>query len=108
MIKLRIKECCKEHGITLKELAERLGMAQASTLTQAIARNKFGIDRLAEMAKIIGCEEVELFADYQAKGNMNFSDSEICAFVRFRGIHYTADNLDEFNNIVEEIKNISK
>ena len=63
MIKLRIKECCKEHGVKLADLATALGIRQATTLSQQIKRNKFGIDRLEEIAKIIGCDEVELFAD---------------------------------------------
>ena len=49
MIKLRIKECCKEHGVKLADLATALGIRQATTLSQQIKRNKFGIDRLEEI-----------------------------------------------------------
>ena len=92
MIKLRIKECCKEHGVKLETLANRLGLAQPTTLSQQIKRNKFGIDRLEEIASIIGCDEVELFDGY----------------IRYKGIHYTADTIDEFLNQVEEIRAIAK
>lgn len=104
MIKLRIKECCKEHGVKLETLATKLGLAQATTLSQQIKRNKFGIDRLEEIAKIIGCDEVELFADYQ-KGT---SVSDFASYVRYNGIHYTADNPNEFFAQVDELKTIIK
>lgn len=104
MIKLRIKECCKEHGIKLETLARELGLAQATTLSQQIKRNKFGIDRLEEIAKIIGCDEVELFADYKKEE----ADNDFSAFVRCKGIHFTADSIDEFNKIVEEVNVIAK
>lgn len=104
MIKLRIKECCKEHGVKLETLANRLGLAQPTTLSQQIKRNKFGIDRLEEIASIIGCDEVELFDGYQKEDKK----SDFAAFVRFKGIHYVSDNLDEFLNQVEEIKLIAK
>lgn len=104
MIKLRIKECCKEHGIKLETLATELGLNQATTLSQQIKRNKFGIDRLEEIAKIIGCDEVELFADYEKSKQEN----DFSAYVRCKGIHFTADNLEEFNKIVEEVNTIAK
>lgn len=104
MIKLRVKECCKEHGVKLEDLAHKLGLAQATTLSQQIKRNKFGIDRLEEIAKIIGCDEVELFAEYQKENKQ----TDFAAYVRYNGIHFTADNIEEFNKIVEEVNTIAK
>ena len=104
MIKLRIKECCKEHGVKLADLATALGIRQATTLSQQIKRNKFGIDRLEEIAKIIGCDEVELFADYQKDSSV----SDFASYVRYNGVHYTSDNIDEFFKQVDEIKAIAR
>lgn len=104
MIKLRIKECCKEHGVKLADLATALGIRQATTLSQQIKRNKFGIDRLEEIAKIIGCDEVELFADYQKDSSV----SDFASYIRYNGIHYTADTLDEFFKQVDELRIIAK
>ena len=59
--KLRIKELCKERGITQAQLAERLGI-QAVSFSQAVSRNKFNIDRLAEIADALNVEIPELFA----------------------------------------------
>lgn len=104
MIKLRIKECCKEHGVKLADLATALGIRQATTLSQQIKRNKFGIDRLEEIAKIIGCDEVELFDDYQKDSSV----SDFASYIRYNGIHYTADTIDEFFKQVDELKIIAR
>ncbi len=57
---LRIKELCKEKGITQAQLADRLGI-QAVSFSQAIARNKFSIDRLADIADALDVEIPDLF-----------------------------------------------
>ena len=36
------------------------------------------------------------------------TSKEFAAFVRYKGIHYTADTLDEFFKQVEEIKTIAR
>lgn len=82
-----------------KELAKGMGI-EAISLSQMLARKKFGIDRLEQMAEIIGCKVTELFEEDKK--------SDFAAFVRFKGIHYVSDNLEEFLNQVEEIKIIAK
>lgn len=57
---LRIKELCKERGITQAQLAERLGI-QAVSFSQAVSRNKFSIDRLADIADALEVEIPDLF-----------------------------------------------
>lgn len=57
---LRIKELCKEKGITQAQLAGELGIHPVS-FSQAIARNKFGVDRLARIADALGVEIPDLF-----------------------------------------------
>ena len=85
-------------------MATALGIRQATTLSQQIKRNKFGIYRLEEIAKIIGCDEVELFADYQKDSSV----SDFASYVRYNGVHYTSDNIDEFFKQVEELKEIAR
>lgn len=99
MVQLRIKECLKEHGMQQKDLAKAMGIEPIS-LSQMLARKKFGIDRLEEMASIIGCKVSELFEE-EEKG-------DFAAFVRCNGIHFTADSLEEFNKIVDEVRAIAK
>lgn len=100
-MELRIKECLKEYNMKQAELAEKMGIKPIS-LSQMLARKKFGIDRLEEMAGIIGCEVAELFAEKQGKRN------DFAAYVRYNGIHWNADNIEEFNKIVEEVNLIGK
>ena len=99
MVQLRIKECLKAHGMQQKDLAKGMGIEPIS-LSQMLARKKFGIDRLEQMAEIIGCKVSELFEESDK--------SDFAAFVRYKGIHYTADTLDEFFKQVEEIKTIAR
>lgn len=60
MVKLRIKEAAKEHGLTLAEVATKLGIKPTS-LSQALARNSFSTDKLEEITDAIGCEIIDLF-----------------------------------------------
>ena len=99
MARLRINEVLKEHGLKQKDLAEKMGIKPIS-LNQMLDRETFGVDRLCEMAEIIGCKVTELFEEDKK--------SDFAAFVRFKGIHYVSDNLEDFLNQVEEIKLIAK
>lgn len=58
---LRIKEVCKEKGITLEDLAKRLGILRTS-LSQALSRNSFSTDRLNDIATALGVPMWQLFA----------------------------------------------
>lgn len=95
MVKLRINEVLKAHGMKQKDLADKMGIKPIS-LNQMLGRGTFGIDRLEEMANIIGCRVVELLEED--------SKDDFASYVRYRGIHFTADTLDEFLKQVEEIK----
>lgn len=57
---LRIKELCKERGITQAQLADKLGI-QAVSFSQAVSRNKFNMDRLSDIADALGVEIPDLF-----------------------------------------------
>lgn len=56
---LRIKEICKEKSITMKEIAERIGI-NPITLTQSLNGNPT-LSRLQEVADILGVDVSELF-----------------------------------------------
>lgn len=70
MSQLRIKQICKEQGITLAELANRLGVLRTS-LAQAMARDSFSTTKLAEIATALNVPIWQLFAgpeDVQSEG----------------------------------------
>ena len=100
MIDLRVKECCKAHNILMSELAAKMGYEQVTSLNQLLRRRKIGLDKLEQMASIIGCKVSELFEEEEKE--------DFAAYVRFNGIHWTADSLDEFNKVVEEVRTIAK
>jgi transcriptional regulator with XRE-family HTH domain len=58
--KLRIKEIAKSRGITLEQLADKLGIRRTS-LSQALTRNVFSIEKLSEIADVLDVEIPELF-----------------------------------------------
>lgn len=57
---LRIQQLAKEHKIRLEDIATKLGITRVS-FQQALKRNQFGIDRLSDIADILGVEIPELF-----------------------------------------------
>lgn len=57
---LRIKQLCKQKGVTLEELAGRLGIRRTS-LSQSMTRNSFSLDKLGEIADCLGVEIPDLF-----------------------------------------------
>ena len=62
MIQLRIKELCKEKGITLNQLAEKIGISQPSISGIATGKQKPAFDTLEKMADALEVTPAELFA----------------------------------------------
>ena len=62
MIQLRIKELGKEKGITLNQLAEKIGISQPSISGIATGKQKPAFDTLEKMADALEVTPAELFA----------------------------------------------
>ena len=62
MIQLRIKELCKERGLTLNQLAEKIGVSQPSISGIATGRQKPSFDTLERLASALNISPAELFA----------------------------------------------
>ena len=58
--RMRIKELCKERGITQEDLARRLGI-RPSSLSQAIGRNRLSAEYLERIADALKVSVGELF-----------------------------------------------
>lgn len=94
---LRVKELCKLRGITLEELANRLGIRRTS-LAQAMSRNSFSTDKLSDIADVLGVGIPELFADECRQAETFLAvikDGDRC---------YTAHSVDELQKVTDEIK----
>lgn len=96
---MRIKEVLKRYGITQDEIAKRLGINRVSVNRLLNDKNDMRVSTAEKFAAAIGCRIGELFEEDK--------DTDFAAFIRFNGIHYTADTLEEFNIIVEEIRSIT-
>ena len=102
---MRIKEVLKKYGITQDEIAKRLGINRVSVNRLLSDKNDMRVSTAEKFAAAIGCSIGELFED---KENKLPDSGEICAFIRYKGIHYTADTLEDFNKIVEDVRSIAK
>lgn len=101
----RIKEILNERNISLKEFAAMLGISYTALYLQI---NKPSFPTLEKWSSVLGVPMWQLFASPEEVNTPQETSSDFAAFVRFKGIHYTADSLEEFNTIVEEIRSIAR
>ena len=62
MMQLRIKEICKSKGITLNDLAERVGVSRVSLSGIATGKQKPSFDTLEKLSDALNIAPSELFA----------------------------------------------
>ena len=96
---LRIKEICREKGITLETLANKLGILRTS-LSQALSRNSFSTDKLKDIAEALNVPIWQLFTsptEVVEKGNF-------VAFVKDRERVYHVTSIEELEKVVKELK----
>ncbi len=58
---MNIKQAIKDHGFTMKQVGERMGITQQAV--SQMATGKISLDRLKEIAAILGITVSELVAD---------------------------------------------
>ena len=56
MASLRIKEVCKEKGVSINELAEKVGMSRVSISNMIAGRQSPPVDTLEKIADALGVE----------------------------------------------------
>ena len=105
-IKINLKEILREKGVTSKELAERLGVTPVTISYIVTNKTTPSLDMLCRIAKELNVKLSTLLGEEPLK--VIDTSKEFAAFVRYKGIHYTADSLDEFFQQVDEIKAIAK
>lgn len=99
-MKTRVEDILKEKNLTKSYLAEKLGFARQNF--NAMFKNPT-LQRLEDAANILDVSVAELLDE-----DTHNECSGFAAYVRYKGIHYTADTLEEFEKVVEEIKSITK
>lgn len=88
----------KRYGITQDEVATRLGINRVSVNRLLSDKNDMRVSTAQKFADAIGCKVAELFEE----------QTDFASYVRYKGIHYTADTLDEFFKQVDELKAIAR
>ena len=105
-IRINLKEILKEKGVTSKELAERLGVTPVTISYIVTNKTTPSLDMLCRIAKELNVKLSTLLGEEPLR--VIDTSKEFAAFVRYKGIHYTADTLDEFFKQVDEIKAIAR
>ena len=59
---LRVTECCKEKGITLQDLADKLGVAR-STLANTLTKKNPTLETLEKIAKALDVRVADLLIE---------------------------------------------
>ena len=93
---LRIKEICKAKGVTLQEVADRMGVNRVS-LSNSINGNPT-LSTLEKVANALGVEVVDLFAP---------SRPDFSAFIEHGGKLYRVYSIRELENLIAKLKDPS-
>lgn len=88
----------KRYGITQKDVATKLGINRVSVNRLLSDKNDMRVSTAQKFADAIGCKVAELFEE----------KTDFSSFIRYKGIHYTADTLEEFFKQVDELKIIAR
>ena len=94
MTKLRVKELCKEKGITLAVLAERMGVT-ASAVTQYLKSDNISSATLIKFAEILGVK----IDDLVVREGCNIN-----GFVDVNGHVYRINSKDDVVDLLSTIK----
>ena len=93
MIKLRVKEICKTKGITQKQLAEKIGIAEIS-LSRSINTNPT-LSTIENIANALDVNITELF---------ELNNGDFTALIDHKGELHRFDNLDSLEKYISDIK----
>lgn len=104
MAKIYLKEILKEKGITSKVFAEDIGVTAAAISNIITGRNFPTYDLLEKMANHLGVKMSTLLGEEPLK--VVDSSKEFASFVRYKGIHYIADDINEFFKQMDELRAI--
>ena len=87
---LRVKEICKERGITIGELADKMQIVRES-LSRAINGNPT-LDTLERIATALNVPITELFST---------DKQELCGHVEYKGIIYRINSFDDLEKVLK-------
>lgn len=104
----RIKEIMTSKGFTNVSLGEKMGVSKQA-VGQMLKAESLTTASLEKIAIALDVPMWQLFASPEEVASVpQETNTDFVAFVRYKGIHYTADTLEEFLKQVEEIKTIAR
>lgn len=93
-MKLSVKEVCKEKGLTIQDLADKMEMKRES-LSRAINGNPT-LETLEKIANALEVDITELFAPSSSGG--------IIGVIRIRDTNYNINSVSDLRNLVNGIE----
>ena len=87
-MELRIKSILREKGLTIKDLADRMGM-DPSNLASALKKGNPKLSMLIEVANAIGCDLTELFSPNAETANAPKGSSQALIIIDGEGYRLT-------------------
>ena len=105
MVQIHLKDILKERGKTAKWLAGELDVSEVAISNITRGKNYPTYDLLERMAQVLNVKMSTLLGEEPLR--LVDNSKEFASFVRYKGIHYTADTLDEFFKQVDELRAIS-
>lgn len=94
-MELRVKEVCKAKGVTMKDLASKVGMHPVN-LSTALSRNPT-LSTLQKIADALAVEPVEL---------IERSEPLVCGCVRIGDKSYTINSKKDLTDVYDEIMKV--
>ena len=101
-IKLNLKEILKEKGITSKELAAQLGVTSVTISYIVTNKTTPSLDMVSRIAKALNIKISTLLGEEPLK--VVDDSKEFASYIRYKGIHYTADSIEDFFKQVDELR----
>ena len=90
---LKVQEICKERGMTMQDLAKKMGVTYQA-LYAAVSGNPT-IGKLGEIAKTLGVNIVDLFEG-------NSQDSEVNGYVKVKGTLYEVHSFEDLRKLLKQ------
>lgn len=97
----KIESLLKDKGLKKAEVAAALGIQRQNF---NVSFKNPTVQRLEEMAAALGVPIWQLFVAPEEVAAPTDNGSDFAAFVRFDGVHLTADNWAEFWRLVDELE----
>lgn len=93
-MKLSVKEVCKEKGLTIQDLADKMEMKRES-LSRAINGNPT-LETLEKIANALGVDITELFGPSSSGG--------IIGVIRIRDTNYNINSVSDLSRLLDRIE----